>query len=261
MPTILPCTGRRGVSLVALLLLGGAAAQAGDSGQQPGSATYDGAEGTIAQTGSAKFAGAFPLGGFDPKLPHVTYVIFRNRARNSDQVVAIDAVGDFTQRRGAVTHTESYQIGDNVKVIEVEDAQSPVYVEVKPQTVEVLRLKCGPKEPSIVLYSDRRLMIDYPAMFTINDRFQLSELRSVRLEKAFVIGQTQARFVRTNGKEVVVEYANTEQAEHAYEELWPALKAMAPHIDCGTERNWKLLVGVVILGIIILFAIAARRGK
>jgi hypothetical protein len=263
MPAILPFSGRRALLAVVLALLNGAAAHAGDSGQQPGGATYDtnGLESTIAQTGSAKFVGAFPLGGFDPKLPHVTYVIFRNRARNSDQVVVIDAVGDFVQRRGAVAHTESWQIGDNVKEIDVEDAHSPVQVEVIPKTVEVLRLKCGPNEPSIVLYSDRRLMIDYPALFSINDRFQLSDLRSVRLEKAFVLGNTQARFVRKDGKEVLVEYANADQAEHAYEELWPALKAMAPHVDCGTERNWKILAAAIGIGVIVLFAMAARKGK
>jgi hypothetical protein len=260
--TFLPVVSRRVAGLLVAVALLGARPAAAD-GQQPGQATYTagGPNGTLSCTGSAKAAGTFPIAGFIPKLPHLTYVIFRNTPRNVDQVVIIDALGDFIERRGSVQQTEGHRPGENVHVIDVADVHNPVVVEVVPKSVAVLRLTFGKEEPAVVLYSDRRLMIDYPSFFSINDRFTLSELRSVHLEKPFLVGQTKARFVLRGGKEVEVAYADPGQAERAYEELWPVLRAMAPSLDCGAARTWTpLLVGVGV-GVFLLLVIAGKAKK
>jgi hypothetical protein len=254
---------RRGAGLLVAAALLGARPAAAD-GQQAGQATYTANDkgGTISCSGSAKPAGTFPLAGFIPKLPHITYVIFRDTPRNQDHVVTVDALGDFVEQRGAVRQTEGHRPHENVHVIDVADINNPVVVEVIPKSVEVLRLTFGKDEAALVLYSDRRLMIDYPSFFSINDRLTLSELRSVRLEKPmFQVGKTKARFVRTNGKEIEVPYANPDQAEHAYEELWPVLRAMAPGLDCGTSRPWGPVLLAVGIGAVVLIALANKVKK
>ncbi len=261
--TPLRAVARRGAGLVVAVTLLAARPAAADE-QQAGQATFtaSGSNGTISCSGSAKLTGSFPLAGFVPKLPHLTYVIFRNAPRNLDQVVTIDALGDFIEQRGAVRQTEQHRPHENVHVIDVADINNPVVVEVVPKSVEVLHLTFGKDEPALVLYSDRRLMIDYPSFFSINDRFALADLRSVRLEKPMLnVGKTKARFVRRDGKEIEVPYADPDQAERAYEELWPVLRAMAPSLDCGLSRPWTPVLVAVGIGVVVLLAIAGKAKK
>jgi hypothetical protein len=72
--------------------------------QRPGQVTYSHIDGkpVWTTTGSAKYLKTVGLKQSFARVPHFTYVVFRDKQRNEDHVIALEAAGDLTLRQDEV---------------------------------------------------------------------------------------------------------------------------------------------------------------
>ncbi len=223
------------------------------SEQLPGQVTYSNTDGAPSwqTSGSAMFTETVALNQTFKRQPHFTYVVFRDKQRNVDHVVTIEAVGDLTVTQGEVQVTDEASL---FRIVAVEPVQSPITVSVNPKPVKLLELSSNDEEPRILVWSNGDVKLDYPSLFPWNDSsFGLDEVKSITYTKA-TIGPEKLTFALVD-KEHELEFSSEGTAGQHFAELERLVKPMAPHVRLSSGRKWWPIVLLVILAIFVIGAI------
>ncbi len=227
--------------------------------QQPGEVTYSASDGkpVWTTTGSAKYVKSVPLKGSFPREPHFTYIVFRDEQKSEDHVMAMEAAGDLTttDQNGVETKDE----GSLLRVIKVKADQPSISVSLKVKGVELIDLGGGKDEPRITIWSNGKVRLKYPALLHLDDEFGLDEVKSIKHTKN-LDGSGTITFALVE-KEFDVPFPNGENATSHYADLERVVKAMAPHVELSSGRNWWMIVIAVIVVLVIIGAIIAKNSE
>jgi hypothetical protein len=249
------------VPLVALSLSAGGCVQkkvvAPLREQRPGQVTYTNVDGkpVWTTTGSAKYVKTVPLKGSFARQPHFTYVVFRDKQRSEDHIVSIEAAGDLTLKQDEL---ELKDEGCLYRVVEVKATQSPVSLSLKVKPVELLELSSKKDEPRIIVRSDGRVTLKYPALWHLDDVFGLDEVQSIKHTKG-IRGDSSITFGLV-GKEHSLDFGGETAASH-YAELERVVRPMAPHVQMSSGRNWWGIVIAVVVVLVVILAIIGKAAK
>jgi hypothetical protein len=218
-----------------------------------------GNEPTWAATGSAHYLTTVPLKRAFDRQPHITYVVFRDKQRNRDHVVAFDAAGDLTVAQGSVAVTDEARL---FLVVDVQPAEPAVSVSLKPKPVELLALGSSNDEPRITVSSDGKVRLKHPSTWHRDNAFGLDEVKSIHHTKGLT-GGGEITFALAEGSHSVSYASKTTAAEH-HAELERLVKPMAPHVQLSSGRNWWMIALIVFLAVVaggVVTVIVVRASK
>jgi hypothetical protein len=217
--------------------------------QHPGQVTYSNDDGNpvYLRTGSAQEPIIVPIRQKFDRQPHFTYIVFRDKQRNEDHIVTMEAAGDITVSQGAVEMKDESSL---LRIVEVKPMQPPVSVSLKVAPVELIDLSSTELEPRIIITSDGKVRLKFPSRWHLDDVFGLDEVRFIKHIMG-VIGSDTIRFVLAD-KEIDVEFAFRATTKQHLAEMERVVKPMAPHVQFVSDRHWSG-IAIIVLIIIIVF--------
>lgn len=240
--------------------------------QQAGKVTYSvtgNAKPSWVFSGSAKYLKSVPCQERFDRLPHWTYVVFRDRAANKDHVISFEAAGELVLTEDLSDTKVKTTAESQYREFEIKADQPPISVELTPRKIELLTLSSNLDEPKIILTSDAQVQIKTPTIFEFAwPEFGLDEVKSIKLKKNLVGG---AKIVFDLAeKEHSVELSDGATAAQHFADLEGMVKTMAPHVEFRSGRDWRLigsallavfaLVGsvAIVIALILNWAVARR---
>lgn len=218
--------------------------------QYPGRVTYSNEDGNPVwmATGSAKYTKKVPVKQTFDRQPHFTYIVFRDKQRNEDHIITMEAAGHLTITQDEVEMKDESSL---FRIVEVKPMQSSVTVSLQVAPVEIIDLSSNKEEPRIIITSDGKIRLKFPSMWHLDDVFGLDEVKGIKHRRGMVGSDTITFSLEE--KEFDVEVEARETAKQHVTELQRVIIPMAPHVQFSEGRHWS---GITIIVVILLLVFA-----
>ena len=201
-----------------------------------------------AGTGIATPYGIFMIEQEFDRREDFTYIVFRDRAKGIDQVFKVGSKG-YIELHTLGEHKLRLQREENKIVIDDEAITGTITVEIYPDSQAVAKIEFT-DGPDVVLFSDKRLKVEYNSLLWSDDALLLDSIQSVTCEKGMNYRMLTFNWKQTIKDKTVpltVMLLPKGNIEQDILSLQSAFNQVAPHVEFKRTYNR----GGVILGLII----------
>lgn len=199
-------------------------------------------------------AGVFAIEQQFDMREQFTYIVLRDQSKGTDQVFKVGATG-YVELHTTGEHKLRIKREDKKIIVDVDTLSGTIDVLVFPESSAIGRIDFGQDDPDIVVFDDRRLVIEYPSIFSSSDSLNLDAIQSVTLRrtlhhKSVVFTWKSA----TEHEPLELSLADQANADRNFSELQSTLKAIAPGVRFERQTPASgtivaLLCTVLVVGI------------
>lgn len=175
-----------------------------------------------------------------------TYLVLRDRAKGTDQVFKLATKG-YVKLHTVGEHRIQVERDDNKVVIDVETVSGAFGFDVFPDSEAVARVEFGSGQPDFVLFSDRRLAVEYQSYIWSDDSLPLDSVQSITYRKSF--GSRALVFdwkpaAKDHPEPFQVNLTDRLTAEQNFSALQRALAQAAPHVQFKRSTDTQFVAAV-----------------
>lgn len=225
--------------------------------------------------GAVTQAGIFGVEQTFDMRDEFTYLILRDRKEGTDQVFKIATKG-YVELHTKGEHKLRVQREENKVVVDVETLAGSFDFKVFPDSEAVARVVLGRFQPDLVVFTDRRLAIEYGSIFQADEYLSLDAIQSVTYQKGFNTRTLIFNWkpgIQSQSHPFAVALAERGNADQHAQALRQALSEFAPEVSFNHSRDkmvatvlwaWFGLGGIAMVVSVLVMKLARdekRTGK
>ena len=204
-----------------------------------------------------------------------TYLVLRNRQKGIDQVFKLGVKG-YVEIHTLGEHKLRIQRDENKVVVDVETISGTFDINVFPDSQAIARIELGSGQPDLVVFTDKRLTVEYDSVFWKDDSLPLDSIQSISFQKGLYSRSCVFKWkddVKNQTTPFVLSFSDMKTAEGNFLVLKKTVEENAPHIRFERVTNKGAILSLifvavffgVILGASILMTVTSikdgRTGK